>query len=97
MTEQELLLLAIQYAQKYPKIALALTAVGALRVVMKPAISFITWWIAQTPSKRDDKKLKKILANRYVKAFLYVVDWLGSVKLKVESKPEGGADAVSKE
>jgi hypothetical protein len=90
MDEQQLILLLLKYAALYPKLALFLSGMIALRLIMKPLSSFVHWWIAQTPSKRDDKKLAKFLANRYVKIILYIIDWLGSVKIKAEAKPNGG-------
>lgn len=90
MDEIQLVNLLIEYAAQYPHLALVLTAMAALRFVMKPLSSFVHWWIEQTPSKRDDKKLAKFLANRYVRVILYVIDWLGSVKIKAEAKPAGG-------
>jgi hypothetical protein len=67
--------------EKYPFIFATLAAVGAFRLFFKPLMSGIEAAVKETPSTKDDEILGKVQGNVFYKAFVFLVDLFGSIKL----------------
>lgn len=70
----------LNYAVQYPAVSTVLMAIGVLRLIMKPLMSFLNAFVLATPSTADDEFLKKIEESKWYPIVLYVLDWLGSIK-----------------
>lgn len=69
------------YAGQYGWAVTLLTYIGTARVVFKPVMTAVESVVISTPSKSDDTKLEKIKKSKGYKMFVWVLDFLGSVKL----------------
>lgn len=70
------------YAGMLPSAAIgALAFVGTLRVVVKPLLSLAYTIASLTPSDKDDLAIKKVEEGKVMKAILYCLDWIASVKM----------------
>jgi len=78
MEEQILVLLS-----KYPITASILSVIGAFRVFFKPTLAFIKDIVLKTSSKKDDELLLKVESSKIYKGFVFVIDYLFSIKLPV--------------
>jgi hypothetical protein len=76
--------LLIDLVAKYPVAASIVGVVGTFRFVFKPLMSAVKQIVSDTPSKKDDEFLGKVESNKIYKAFVYVIDWLTSIKLPVK-------------
>jgi hypothetical protein len=79
----------IGLAEKYPVIASILILLGSLRLLIKPIMAGVRLWTTSTESTRDDELLDKVERSWGYTAFLFLLDWLTSIKLKpraVETK-----------
>lgn len=65
----------------HPIVGMLLLAVGFLRVVMKPIMEIAYKYVEATPYDSDDKWLHDLEQSKGYKSFLWLLDWLGSVKL----------------
>lgn len=65
----------------HPAFSSLLMLIGVLRVVMKPLMMFIETLVVATPTKLDDGVYKSMIESELYKAFVFVVDWLASIKL----------------
>jgi hypothetical protein len=65
----------------HPAFASLLMVVGILRLVMKPLMVFIETLVIATPSKLDDDLYQKMIQSELYKAFVFMIDWLASIKL----------------
>lgn len=70
------------YGGEYGWAVTVLTYIGTFRVIFKPLMTGIEGVIAATPSKEDDKKLAEIKEHKAYKFVVWLVDFLGSIKLK---------------
>jgi DMSO reductase anchor subunit len=61
-----------------------LAVVGMFRLFFKPIMSAIAVSVAQSESKKDDEILNKVESHWLWKAFVWCVDYLGSIKLPVK-------------
>jgi len=59
-----------------------LSIVGIFRLVMKPASEVISIIVANTPTKKDDEFVSNLKQNALFKKFVFLVDWLVSIKIK---------------
>jgi hypothetical protein len=59
-----------------------ISIIGVLRLVMKPASEIVHTIVAATPTKADDEVLAKVESHPIYLKFLFLVDWLTSVKVK---------------
>jgi hypothetical protein len=66
---------------QYPIVASILAVIGGLRLVFKPVMTAIEAVVAATPTKKDDLALEKTKDSAIYKAFVWLVDYLSSVKL----------------
>lgn len=76
-TISEILVLA---ASNHPVVLGIVSTIGALRIVVKPIMTFAHQVVQQTKSTRDDEVLDKIEQSKGYKVLLYTLDWLASVK-----------------
>lgn len=67
---------------KYPNLAAFVAFVGLARLVIKPLMTFLHEFVLVTPSDKDNEFLKRIEDSKVTKAALYVLDYLGSIKVK---------------
>lgn len=67
---------------KFGWLTTVLLAVGAFRLLFKPIFAAWHWWVAQTDSTGDDALLEKVESSSIVKGVLFVLDYVGSIKLK---------------
>jgi hypothetical protein len=77
----------IALAERYPVVASLLLLLGALRFVIKPVMTAIHFFVASTESKKDDEMLAKVEHSWLFTGFLFLVDWIASIKLKPSSTP----------
>lgn len=68
------------WAQQYPIVATILMVVGVLRFVMKPVMDLLRALVLATPGTGDDEFLAKVEGSKAWQYFLYILDWLGSIK-----------------
>lgn len=60
-----------------------LLAMGAARLVFKPAMTLLQAAVAQTETQEDDRILSRVTGSRWFQILAWAVDFLGSVKLPV--------------
>ncbi len=65
----------------YPGFSTFLEVIGALRLIVKPATEAIKAITAATATKKDDELVKDIFGSKAWKSFLFLLDWLFSIKL----------------
>jgi hypothetical protein len=64
------------------QMAAVFAVMGLLRIINKPLFTIIRAIVEMTPDKKDDELLDEFEGSNTYKAFLYALDWFGSVKLK---------------
>jgi hypothetical protein len=69
------------YSGKLGFLVQAISIVGSLRIAIKPIVSLVTAVVLITPSKKDDLLPAKILESKGYKTFVFIVDYLASIKL----------------
>ena len=63
------------------QIVAILAILGAFRTVFKPACALVRAIVGVTKTDKDDKLVDAVAANKYYKAFAWLVDYLLSIKL----------------
>ena len=66
---------------KYPVVASILSIIGLIRLLVKPVMEIIKAYVAYTPSKEDDSFVNKVIASPIYNKFLFILDWLFSIKI----------------
>ncbi len=79
--EQWLLNLLLPFVSANPYWSSFLLFVAGLRVIMKPLSSLLREFVKFTPGPADDIWLDKLEKSKGYAAFLYILDWLTSIKL----------------
>ena len=69
------------YGAQYPAVVSIIAIVGTLRLFVKPVMAAIEQIVAATPTKEDDKFLKELKESEAYKWFVFLLDWLTSIKL----------------
>lgn len=69
-----------QLAVQYPWIATIFMVVGVIRLVVKPLMELAKGVVASTPSTADDAMVANVESSKIYKTFLFVIDWLFSIK-----------------
>ena len=69
------------YGADYPWLVSAIAIVGTFRLVIKPIMTAIEQIVAATPTKKDDEVLEDVKKSKAYEWFIFVVDWLTSIKL----------------
>jgi hypothetical protein len=64
-----------------PAVASILILVGTLRLAVKPLMTLLQLYVKLTPYDNDDKWLSDLEMSKGYKLFLYLMDWLLSVKI----------------
>lgn len=67
---------------KYPIIASILSIIGLIRLLVKPIMEIIKAYVQYTPTKEDDSFVNKVISSPPYNKFLFVLDWLFSIKIK---------------
>lgn len=70
------------YAGKFGVVIQVLTYIGSARLILKPLNGLADSIVAATPSDSDDKKLSAFRESKGYKLVIYLLDWLGSIKIK---------------
>lgn len=69
------------YSGKLGFMVQVISIVGSLRLAIKPIMSVVSAVVLITPSKSDDLLPEKIMEHKAYKMFVYLVDYLASIKL----------------
>lgn len=67
---------------KYPMVASVLSILGLIRLIVKPIMEVIKAYVEFTPNKEDDSFVNKVIASPIYNKFLFILDWLFSIKIK---------------
>jgi len=59
-----------------------LSIVGLLRLTVKPIMEAVQAYVKWTDSPKDDSLVNKVIKSPIYVKFLFVLDWLTSVKIK---------------
>ena len=78
--------LALKILSDYPWFGAIVMFMGMARVICKPLFSLIDTVVKTTPSKKDDSKWAEIKTSKYMRFFLYLMDYLASVKIPAKSQ-----------
>jgi len=70
---------------QYPKLAGLLIGIGTFRLFFKPIFSALEKAVADSASKRDDLILENVKKHRVFKSFVWVLDFLFSVKVPIRT------------
>jgi len=81
-----------QFAQTHPWVIALLSFLGALRLFIKPIMTGLHYWAAQTETEADDDFLNEVEHSWLYTAFLFSLDWLASIK--VAPKPNNSSNAL---
>lgn len=68
------------FFQNNPAFASILLFLGMVRLCMKPAMTILQILVKWTPYDSDDKWLADLEVSKGYKLFVYILDWLLSVK-----------------
>ncbi len=71
----------VTLAQKYPWIITVLAAVGALRTIFKPAMSWLQSRVAATPDTADDARLERVQHSLWYAVLAWLLDYTASIKI----------------
>ena len=77
----DFLALILEFVAKYPALGAALVVIGGLRIVFKPIMTAIHAIVDVTPGESDNLFLAKVEGSAIYKGFIWVVDFLASIKL----------------
>lgn len=66
----------------FPGIVEVLAIVGVLRVINKPLLALLHAYTGATSSTADDALLNNMEQSKIYTGFLFVLDWLGSIKVQ---------------
>ena len=75
-----LLALAVSFLSAYPGFGTFLMIVGGLRVAIKPIMTLLQSIADYTPFETDNKILVTVLESPIYKGFIYLMDYLTSLK-----------------
>ena len=66
----------------HPSILAALALIGGLRLIFKPVFALAHAVAEAIPGDKDNKFVDSVEQSKAVKAILFVLDWIASVKVK---------------
>lgn len=66
---------------QFPWLGTVLMVLGAIRVIVKPLMAAFQSYVEYTPSESDNALFLKVKDNPIYKGIVFVLDYLGSVKL----------------
>jgi hypothetical protein len=70
------------YAGDYGWTVQVVSVIGTLRLFFKPIMAAVSSAVKETPSLSDDVILNKVTGNAFYKGFIFVIDLIGSIKIK---------------
>ena len=70
------------YAGEFGVAIQIVSVIGTLRVFFKPIFAGIEKAIGDSESKKDDIILGEVKQNAIFKAFIFIIDLVGSIKIK---------------
>lgn len=71
----------ISFFQSNPAFASILMFLGMIRLCVKPAMTILQAYVKWTPYDNDDKWLASVEESKAYKLFIYLLDWILSVKV----------------
>jgi len=74
------------FLSEYPAFAMVVTLIGFLRLIMKPVMTIAQAYVKMTPYDSDDKWLADVEQSKGYKLFVYLMDWVLSVKMPEKPK-----------
>lgn len=72
----------VNLAVQFPWLATVIFVMGIMRLVFKPLMALAHNVVEATPSKNDDTILAKIESNVVFKVLAFLIDYVGSIKIK---------------
>ena len=76
----------ISYVSQYPIFSTVILAMGFLRLSLKPLMTMAQAFVKMTPYDSDDQWLQSFEQSKGYKMFVFLLDWLLSVKLPEKPK-----------
>jgi len=73
--------LIIKLSVNYPEAIAVLSLIGVLRAINKPLFALLRAYAAATKTLRDDEFLIEVEKSKAYQYFVFVLDYLTSVKL----------------
>lgn len=77
-----LLPILMGFITKFPVLAAVIVIMGIMRAIFKPIMAVLHAYTASTANPADDAALEKVEASTAFKIVAWVIDFLGSIKLK---------------
>jgi hypothetical protein len=74
------------YAAQYPMFATVMLGIGFLRLCIKPLMTMAQAFVKMTPYDSDDAWLASFEQSKGYKAFVFLLDWLLSIKMPEKPK-----------
>ena len=71
---------------KYSWLTTVLVWIGVMRVLFKPAMSFLGAVVKATPTTKDDDLVEKMEASAFYKTLCYILDWVASIKIGTQKR-----------
>lgn len=78
---EELAVIIINLAAKYPILASVFLVMGVLRLIFQPLFTFLRSVVDATPTPKDNEWLDNLEKSKAYKITAYVLDLFASVKL----------------
>jgi len=76
----------VMFLSNYPGFSTVIMAIGFLRLVLKPVMTIIQAYVKLTPYDSDDKWLLEMEQSKGYKLFVYLMDWVLSIKMPEKPK-----------
>jgi len=72
----------VQLATQYPKIAIVIAVIGALRLLVKPVVATAHSIANALGKPKDDEWITKVENSKTYQTVLFVLDWIASIKFR---------------
>lgn len=66
--------------ERYPEAMAVISVVGILRIINKPLQGFLDKVVEAIPGEKDDEFLAKMRESKIYKVFIFLLDYIGSIK-----------------
>lgn len=71
----------LSMVNNHPYFVMLVSAMGVLRLLVKPLMTLLHVVVKITPYDKDDQWLAKLEGSKAWGAFLYALDWFASIKV----------------
>lgn len=83
-----------QYNNLLPASVIAIILlIGSARILIKPAMALFKAYTEMTATKKDDELYVKVEQSKAMKAVIFALDWIMSIKWPEPKKVEAKAEA----